>query len=203
MDVNKSNDTEVLAKELLKNKFNAVTDISEEAMNELLSLLTFETYPKNTIIFSENQSINDMHFIFKGIIRIYYHKNDKLIIERFEKEGGFFGGSYDHLSKYPKVHNIESLEDLMVLKIKQEDIEMLFKKYHELEHLYRLLLEAFHYTYVDKLYILKAASSEERYRDFEKEYGDVMNRISLRNVASYLNMTPETVSRIRASQEKK
>lgn len=191
---------ETRAKELLLAKFNSITKIEESAITEFKDLLTFETFKKNTLIIKEQEPIEHLYFIFKGVIRIYFFKNDKLIIERFEKEGGFFGGNYDHLSKYPGVHNFEALEDLTVLKIKHTDLENLFLKYHSLERLYRMLLEAFHYTYIDKLYALKGATSEERYRDFEKEYGDIINRISLRNVASYLNMSSETVSRIRAKQ---
>ncbi len=194
---------EIAAKEVIKAKFNAVTEIDKEAMQAFMNLLILETYKKNTIIIHEDDIVEDFYFIYKGVIRIYFHKNDKIIIERFEKEGGFFGGNYDHLSKYPRVHNYEALEDLVVLKIKHTEIEKLFKKYHSIERLYRMLLEAFHFAYVDKLYALKASTSEERYRDFEKEYGDIINRISLRNVASYLGMTSETISRIRAKQDKR
>lgn len=189
---------ETIAKELLIAKFNSITPIEHEAIVELEKLLIYETHKKNTLIIKEHQPVEYLYFIVKGVIRIYFHKNDKIIIERFEKEGGFFGGNYDHLSKYPRVHNYESLEDIEVLKLKHTDYEKLFIKYHSVERLYRILLEIFHYAYVDKLYRLKAATSEERYRDFEKEFGDIMNRISLKNVASYLNMTSETISRIRA-----
>lgn len=191
---------ESVAKKILKAKFLEICAIPEHALEELFSYFTLETYKKNTHIIRETEPILHIYFIFKGIIRIYFYKNDKLIIERFVKEGGFFGGNYDHLSKYPGVHNYESLEDLVVLKIKHEDLENLYKKHPSIESLYRRQLEAFHFAYVDKLYTLKAANSEERYRDFELEYGDIINRISMKNVASYLNMTAETVSRIRAKQ---
>lgn len=92
---------------------------------------------------------------------------------------------------------------MVVLKIKHAELQNLCNRYHSIERLYRMLLEAFHYSYVDKLYALKASTSEERYRDFETEYGDIINRISLRNVASYLGMTSETISRIRGKQNKK
>ena len=194
---------EIAAKQVLKNKFLAVADIDKEALQAFVNLLTIETFKKNTLIIREHQTIEYIYFIYKGVIRIFFNKNDKIIIERFEKEGGFFGGNYDHFSKYPSVHNFQSLEDMVVLKIKHADLDNLCKNYHSIEHLYRMLLEAFHYSYVDKLYALKASTSEERYRDFEKEYGDIINRISLRNVASYLGMTSETISRIRARQHEK
>lgn len=194
---------EIAAKEVIKNKFNSVTNIEKDAMTAFLNLLSLQTFKKNKLIISENNKVDDLYFIYKGIIRIYFYKNNNIIIERFEKEGGFFGGDYDHLSKYPQVHNYESLEDLIVLKIKHIELQNLCNRYHSIERLYRMMLEAFHYAYVDKLYALKASTSEERYRDFETEYGDIINRISLRNVASYLGMTSETISRIRGKQNKK
>ena len=194
---------ELKAKEVIKTKFNAITKIDHESMQALLDLLRVKTYKKNEIIIEENEKMTDFYFIYKGVIRIYFYKKDKIIIERFEKEGGFFGGNYEHLSKYPGVHIIEALEDLVVLKMKHSELELLFKKHHAVETLYRMLLEAFHYNYVDKLYALKSSSSEERYADFMKEYGDIMNRISLKNVASYLSMTSETISRIRSRYDKR
>lgn len=191
------------AKEVLRNKFNTVTNIEKEAMNAFLNLLSLHVFKKNRIIIKENEKVEDLYFIYKGIIRIFFYKNNSIVIERFEKEGGFFGGDYDHLSKYPQVHNYETLEDLIVLKIKHIDFINLCYKYHSVERLHRMLLEAFHYAYVDKLYALKASTSEERYKDFETEYGDIINRISLRNVANYLGMTSETISRIRGKQNKK
>lgn len=196
----KDKELETIAKELLIAKFKSITIIEDAALDKLKSLLIFETYKKNTVIIKEHKPIEYLYFIFSGVIRIYFFKNDKLIIERFVKEGGFFGGNYDHLSKYPGVLNYEALEDLTVLKIKHSDFENLFLKYHSVESLYRKLLEVFHFSYVDRLYILKAATSEERYLDFVKEYGDIMNRISLKNIANYLSMTSETVSRIRAKK---
>lgn len=159
---------EIAAKEVIKNKFNAVTNIEKDAMAAFLNLLSLQTFKKNKLIISENSKVDDLYFIYKGIIRIYFYKNNNIIIERFEQEGGFFGGDYDHLSKYPQVHNYESLEDLIVLKIKHIELQNLCNRYHSIERLYRMMLEAFHYAYVDKLYALKASTSEERYRDFEQ-----------------------------------
>ena len=193
---------ELKIKELLKFKFNSIVKIDDESMQALMDILSIKTYKKNEIIINENESILDFYFIFKGVMRIYFYKKDKIVIERFEKEGGFFGGNYEHLSKYPGVHTFEALEDMIVLKMKHTELELVFKKHHAVETLYRMLLEEFHYKYVDKLYALKSSSSEERYADFVKEYGDIMNRISLKNVASYLSMTSETLSRIRAKYDK-
>ena len=203
MNKQTNKELEITAKELLKKKFNSVAEIDKDSMQAFLNITTAQTFKKNKLIIKEKEKIENFYFIIKGVIRIYFYKNDKIIIERFEKEGGFFGGNYDHLTKYPGVHNFESLEDLIVLKFSHAELEKLFKKHHPIEHLYRMLLEAFHFSYVDKLYALKASTSEERYRDFEKEYGDIINRISLRNVASYLGMTAETISRIRAKYDKR
>jgi CRP-like cAMP-binding protein len=193
---------ERMAKAALKAKLNSIIQTDEVSMQACLNAFHLDTFKKNSILVKQGDHIEHIYFIIKGVIKIYFYKKDKMIIERFENEGGFFGGNYDHLSKYQKVHNIEALEDLVVLKIKQNDLYNLFKEYHAIESLYRTVLEAFHYSYVDRLYALKAATSEERYLDFEQEYGDIINRISLRNIVSYLDMTSETISRIRAKLSK-
>ena len=77
---------ELKAKEVIKTKFNAITKIDHESMQALLDLLSVKTYKKNEIVIEENEKMTDFYFIYKGVIRIYFYKKDKIIIERFEKE---------------------------------------------------------------------------------------------------------------------
>jgi CRP-like cAMP-binding protein len=190
------------AKEYLKKALLSTVEIDDTSIHSLLDLFEMVTCKKNQIIINEGEIADYFYFIYKGIVRVYYYKSDKIVIERFEKEGGFFGGNFTHLTKKPGVYIYESVEDAQLLKIKYTDLEELCNKSHQVERLYRVNMELFHVNYVHHLSLYKSLNTEERYAEFINNYGDVANRVSLKDVANYLEMTPETLSRIRAKFDK-
>ena len=127
---------------------------------------------------------------------------NRIVIERFEKEDGFIGGNFSHLTQKPGTHIYETLEDAILLKVNYQELNELCKQFHQVEHIYRVMMESFHANYVARLTTLKAAVSEERYHNFMADYGDIANRVSLKDIANYLDMTSETISRIRAKVNK-
>lgn len=176
--------------------------VDEQELNKLLDLFEFVTFKKNDLIVKQGQVQEYFYFICKGVIRIYFYKNGKPVVERFVKEGGFFGSNFSHITKEPGIHNYEALEDMELLRIRYTDLNNLCKGSHQIERLYRLSLELLHVNYVSRFYTFANLNSEERYHQFITDYGDIMNRIPLKYVANYLGMTSETLSRIRAKYDR-
>lgn len=195
-----SDSQELEAKEFLKKSLTTVTQIEEKALNALINLFELVTYKKNEIIIQEGKISNQFYYIFKGIVKVYFYKNDKMVIDRFEIENGFFGGNFTHITKKPSTHIFEAVEDVALLRIEYEALDKLCRKYHDIERLYRLNMELYHASYIERLSIFKSSSTEDRYYNFINEYGDLANRVSLKDIANYLDMTPETLSRIRAAR---
>lgn len=189
-------------KELLKKTLLPGFKGEEQELNSFLDLFEPVSFKKNQLIVSEGQLQEYFYFICKGIIRIYFIKNGKPAIEWFVKEGEFFGSIYSQTTNKPIFNNYHALEDMRVLRIKYAVLNDSCNRSHEIEHLYRILLEASYRDYEVRFYSFANLNSDERYHYFISEYGNIMNRISLKYVASYLGMTSETLSRIRAKYDR-
>lgn len=190
------------AKDSFKKALLKTVKVDSSQLNLLMDLFELVSYKRNYEVIKENEIAEYFYFIYKGIIKVYFFKNDKPVVERFEKEGGFFGGNFTHLTKKPCTHVYEALEDVYLLRIKYKDLDALCKKSHDIERLYRVTMEFFHSTYAERLSSFKSLSSEERYHELMQHYGDITNRVPLKDIANYLNMTPETLSRVRSKYDR-
>lgn len=193
---------EIQAKSTFKKTLSAVTNVEESQLDLLISKFELVTFKRNVEIIKEGEIAQHFYFIYKGIIKIFFYKNDKTIIDRFENEGAFFGGNFTHITNQPGTHIYESIDDCILLKIKYTDLEKLCTESHEIERLYRVSMEFFHSSQTQKVSKFKALTSEERYYELIDQHDNITNRVPLKDIANYLDMTPETLSRIRSKYDK-
>jgi hypothetical protein len=131
-------------------------------------------------------------------VRIYYVKEDKEITNWFIRENMVFAATYSILTGEKNYNFYEAIERSIVLKIKYSLLESYYAKYHSIEHLGRKMVESYYGTFMKRTNDVLFLSAEERYHLFNKDHSDLLNRLPLRHVASYLGITQETLSRLRA-----
>jgi CRP-like cAMP-binding protein len=131
-------------------------------------------------------------------VRIYYVKEEKEITNWFIQENMMFAATYSILTGQPNYSSYETLEETHVLKIKYAVLESFYTRYHSLEHMGRKLIQAYYGAFMKKTFDVLFLSAEERYHLFVKDHADLLNRVPLRYVASYLGITQETLSRLRS-----
>jgi CRP-like cAMP-binding protein len=143
-------------------------------------------------------------FVAKGCLRSY-HLDEKGVerIMKFSVENWWAGDRDSLVNGTPSTTNIDALEDAVLIMFKKEDFEQLCQQIPELNKVVNTLV---HRSYIAANHRIQAAISyttEEKYRDFIEKYPDLMNRIPLHMIASYLGVTPETLSRVRSQPAKK
>ncbi len=190
------------AKNFLANIISSVTLISDGNMQKIMDAFESVSYDKHHKIIEEGEISDYLYFISKGVVRVYYHKSNKEIIDWFAAEGDFFGNIYSHITQKPGFDIYESLEDVELLRIRYDALEKIYRESHEIESAARIIMQRYYINYVERVHRIKALSSEEKYHLFMTNHASFMNRIQLKYVANYLGMTSETLSRIRSKYDK-
>ena len=173
--------------------------ISFTAKEKLLieSAFSFRQVSKRFKLAEEGKIAREIYFINKGLIRLYYTK-DGQEITGFIFQEGLFASSYDSfLREVPGIQTLEAIEDCELLVINKRTLD---KLYDELPKMHILVRKVAEQRFINAQAILSSFildSPEERYRKFESEHGDLLLRVPHHIVASYLGITPVSLSRIR------
>lgn len=168
----------------------------------LESAFTFRQIPKRFKLVKEGEIATELYFINKGLVRLYYTKEGEEITGFIFKEN-LFASSYDSfLRQAPGIQTLESLEDCDLLVITYDKMQELYEVLPKMNILTRKIAEQ---RFINGQMILSSFlldSPEERYRKFELQNRDLLQRVPQNIIASYLGITPVSLSRIRNRRAK-
>lgn len=177
------------------NRYNVI--LSNESFQELLSILVRKEYQKDEIVLEQGQVSRYMYIVEKGIIRQFYYKDGRDITEHFSCELDIATCLESLFLKQPTGLNIEAIESSVLCLLDYEKLKNLTNKYSDVNRFYQSILEYKLIVSQRKADSWRFESSRERYERFCKEYPIVSKRASIAHIASYLLMSPETLSRVR------
>lgn len=172
--------------------------LSDKSVNALLSITEPYTYKKEEIILNRGQVSHYMYVVKEGMIRQFYYKEGREITEHFSCEEDIATCIESLFLKEPTKLMIEAIEPSVIYCIDYARWEVLGETYPEVSKLCRRVLEHELVVSQRKADSWRFESARERYERFCKEYPQVVKRASVAHIASYLLMTPETLSRVRA-----
>ena len=185
---------------------NSLKEITGFSDNELVIVLKYfenKYLIKKTNLLQAGKIANEVYFIVNGCIRLFCEKDGADLSTYFFTEQ-MFAGAYDSfISRKPSRHSIETLEDCQVLTLSFQSLQELYIVFPKMNEFVRKSIEErfviLHDLFTD--YVLN--SPEERYLNLQKERPDLLNRISQHQIASFLGITPVSLSRIRNRVAKK
>ncbi len=173
------------------------TPLSEKCQSEFIARSTFHTISKGEIVVREGQYAENAYLIAKGSARAYYLKDGKDISDWFAFEKEFMASIVSFFNKEPSPHYIEFLEDSLVLEFTKETVDLLSLKHHDFERLISKVVTVTMLGLRERLASILFNKAEERYHQMILIRPDITNRVPLTDIASYLGITLETLSRIR------
>lgn len=175
------------------------SSLSREQIHLLAGIVICRKYKKGERILDENEICRAMLYIEKGMTRQFYFKYDKDLTEHIGYEGGMVMCLESYLKQEPTRLMVETLEPTVLWEIPKEDIDRLSLEDAEIGVLYRKFFE---YSLIDsqiKADTLRFEPAHERYNKLLQLHPEILKRAPLVYIASLLQMTPETLSRVRSA----
>jgi len=184
--------------DILLQHFNKYIHLTEEEFTECTSLFKYKKYRKHQYILQNGNVSHNETFILKGCTRTY-EIDDKGIehIIQFGLETWWIGDLHSFLTGTPSRLNIDCQEDTEVLQISNMDLEKLYEKVPRLERFFRILIQKAYVSAMDRIYSNLSKPAAERYQEFIEKYPHIGQRVPNHQIASYLGITPQSLSRIR------
>jgi CRP-like cAMP-binding protein len=186
-------------KELL-NCINSISPISDIAEHALLSICTEVSFKKGHDVQPVGHTCKTLYFVKKGALRIYYFKDIIDITESFEFENAFVARVESLFSGKPSRKAIQAVEDSELVAINSIKLFELYDIHHDIERLARKIFETAYVNTVNRIESLQFHSADERYQNLLSDHPDILLRVPLKHIASYLGIAPESLSRIRAGK---
>lgn len=177
----------------------SIISVSKELEDAIVSASKKTELKKSEIIISSGDKCNDLFFVNKGLLRGYYLDEDgKEITTWFAQEGEFATCFYSFVSKQPSFEIIQSLENCELTSISHSSLQSLYIKFPETERIGRIITENYYIKLEERILNLQFKTAKERYSNLILSKPGLLQRVSLGQIASYLGITQETLSRIRS-----
>jgi len=182
----------------LTNLLTSNLNIDEEAINILVSHCNEKTFPAGEFLLREGEYCQYIFFVEEGLLRQYGidYKGKEHILQ-FGPENWFLTDRESSYMGHPSLFFIQALEDSRVLLLEEDFILKLTEEVDGFLGFNNRLLHNHVHQQTKRIYELLSATAEERYLSFIKTYPDLLLRVPQWMVASYLGITPESLSRVR------
>ena len=185
-------------KEKLKRKLSANLNLTEEELNNAVKCWDTISLAKNQLLDIENEFNTGLIFVSGGLLRMYYNGIDgEQYTFLFVKENSFLLPSSQFIKTQHDFVKIEAIEPAQVCRLDYYHTQMLFSRLPGFEQLSMAEILAMYSNSIEQLASLQIFTAEKRYQQIVKNNPDLINRIPLKFIASYLGIKPQSLSRIR------
>ncbi|WP_431241439.1 Crp/Fnr family transcriptional regulator [Flavobacterium sp. P21] len=190
--------------EVFQNYLNSKITLTDSESELIKSVAVIKKLRKKQYLMQEGDVWNYNAFITKGCVRTY-SVDDKGIehVLSFAVENWWTGDRESLLSGEPSRFNIDAIEDSEIVLIRKADFDMLCKEITVFNDMVNLILQRSFVASQNRIHSAISYTAEEKYLNFIQKYAGFALRMPQNMIASYLGITPETLSRIRNQSAKK
>jgi CRP-like cAMP-binding protein len=184
--------------ELLKQNINNHISLSEKEIEEFCNLFQQKEIKKKNFLLRKGEICKFEGFVTKGIFRVYHiDKNGAEQILYFAIENWWIADIDSFTNEKPSQLFIEALEDSEVLLISKKDKEFAYANFSKIEKLFRVMTQKTHVALQRRMIDNLSKAADQRYLDFIERYPQLQQRLSNLQIAAYLGISHEFLSKIR------
>ena len=184
--------------DLLKKHINNRVYLTDEEFNFCTKFFISKKLKKHQFLLNEGDVCRYLGFVNSGCLREYSIDNKGIEhIIQFAIEDWWVSDLHSFLSGLPATYNIDALQDSDILLLEKSARDKLLDACPKMEKFFRLLIEANHVASHQRISDSLSASAEERYLKYIKTYPKLFEQVPQNQIASYLGITPQSLSRIR------
>jgi CRP-like cAMP-binding protein len=188
---------------VLRNISKHIT-LNKEEVNYFTSLLKYKEVNRKDFLLKEGQQSRYINYVHAGALKAYYldkESNENIVMLAIDD--WWVTDMYSYMLNKPAMLYINAIEDSIVFQLSKKDLDSLFVKIPKFERFFRILMQN---AYIrEQLRVIQNLSlpAEERYINFLKKYPHLVQRVTQKQIASYLGVSPEFLSALRRRLSKK
>lgn len=183
--------------DLLRHHISKMVALTDQDFDLIDSQFKHKVVRKHQYLLQEGEVCRREYYVLSGALRQYYVHNGKERITQFGFEDYWISDWYSMLNQTPSRFNIDALESSEVLEIKKESLDLLFEQVPMFERFFRITFQRAFAAQQQRISYMQK-SARERYEEFVKLYGHFQHKVSQEQIASFMGITRESLSRIRS-----
>jgi CRP-like cAMP-binding protein len=177
---------------------NNIHPLSPGLIEHLQGILKVRELPRKAYLLKQGGICTSISFIEKGLLRCFYEKDEKEICSWFMKEGDVIISVESFFKQTVSYENIQALEECVLYYINYKELQNIYCRFPEFNFIARVLTENYYTLSEQRLYSIRMQRAQERYQYLINHFPEIIQRVPLKYIASYLSITEETLSRIRS-----
>ena len=183
--------------EKIKKYFKKYQAFTEQDWHMVSSKLALKQFPKKTLLLEKGETENYVSFIESGIVRYYIPRENNDITFEITFENEFMGAYDSFLTRLPSIYNVETITPATLWRLTYDDIQTIYRETEMGNTISRLAAEALFLEKSKRELALLTLTPEHQYLNLFTEQPDLIKKIPLKYIASYIGITPQALSRIR------
>lgn len=187
--------------EQLLNYLNSIYPLSPELAEYLKNILKFTELVKKEYLLKAGRTCENVWFIEKGLARCFYVKDDVELSSWFMKEGDVIFSVKSFYTQKPSYESIQLLEDSSLYYVTYKELQYIYNNFLEFNFVRGVLTEKYYMLSEERTYSIRMQKAHERYNYLLEYHPDLIQRVASKYLASYLGISEETLSRIRAGKK--
>lgn len=176
---------------------NTYVSLTKLEIEYLKEAITKKVYQKNELIFSQGKISNEIYFVNEGCVRLFYNVDGKDKTAFFYTSSQYICAGESYTYNIPATENYQAMSPTELYVMAKPKIEQLLKKVPKMEIIARVATENELITCQKLIACFITKSPEERYVDLLETQGKLFQQVPQQYIASYLGVSPETLSRIK------